>query len=273
MKNSPKLAMYDFGKTTLNACQFDLRFSYFTYVPSDYDPEGDQIYNLAVIVHGTNRPVQEYRDAFIDFAEANQSIILVPVFPAGIAFPGELSSYKFIHYDGIRYDDILFAMMDELAAKYRVRTDKVLMHGFSGGGHFTHRFLYLHPDRLLAASIGAPGRITYLDDTKPWYLGISDFEEKFGVPVRFDLMKQVPVQMIVGGDDVEMEEINDTNDPFWMDGMDAYGKTRVERLKALHKNFADHGIEARLDIVPGVKHEGFKVLEPVKEFFTKSLKK
>src|SRR5690606_4666895 len=106
-----------------------------------------------------------------------------------------------------------------------------LLHGFSGGGHFTHRFYYLHPNRLLGASIGAPGRITYLDDTKKWYVGINNFEETFGVPIRYELMKQVPIHMVVGGEDVEMGEINDKDDPFWMDGFDAYGKTRVERLK------------------------------------------
>lgn len=267
------LTMYDYGKTTLHACQYDLRFSYFAYIPTTYSEDVNKKYPLTVIVHGTNRPVQQYRDAFIEFAEENESIILVPVFPAGIAFPGELSSYKFIRYQGIEYDKILFAMIDELSEKYRIQTEQFLLHGFSGGGHFAHRFLYLHPERLLGVSIGAPGRITYLDEDQPWYIGIADFKEKFGVPIRRDLMKQVPIQMVVGAKDTELAEINDPADPFWMDGFDRYGKTRVERLTALQKNFQENGIHAQLDIVPGVSHQGFKILDEVQAFFTNVLQK
>lgn len=272
-QRTQKLGNYERGKTTLFSCQYDQRFSYFTYIPSNYKENDNTQYPLAVIVHGTDRPAQYYRNAFIDYAESTQSIILAPVFPAGIVSPGELSSYKFIRYEGVRYDDILFAMIDEMSKKYKIKKDKFLLHGFSGGGHFTHRFLYLHPDRLLGASIGAPGRITYIDPNKPWYIGTKDFEKKFGIPLRLELIKQVPIQMVVGSKDIDTEEINDKNDPFWMDGFDQYGKTRVERLKALRDNYESYGISVRFDIVPDVKHEGFKIVEHVKDFFKKTLEK
>lgn len=266
-----ELSIYEYGKTTLFACQYDQRFSYFAYIPSSYQEKEDFEFPLTVIVHGTGRTAQEYRDAFADYAEKMNSIILAPVFPAGIAFPEEVSSYKFIQYDGIHYDDILFAMIDEISDKYRIKKDKFLLHGFSGGGHFTHRFLYLHPERLLGASIGAPGRITYIDSSEPWYVGIKDFEQKFGKPLQLDLVREIPVQMVVGQEDVEIGEINDKNDPFWMDGFDKYGKTRVERLKALRDNYQSNDISVQFDLVPGVKHEGIKVVDHVKQFFTKVL--
>jgi hypothetical protein len=77
------------------ACQYDQRFSYCLYVPESYDEDGDATYPLAVIVHGTTRTAQEYRDRFVDFAERAQCVIMVPLFPCGINEPRELNKYKF----------------------------------------------------------------------------------------------------------------------------------------------------------------------------------
>lgn len=53
------------------------------------------------------------------------------------------------------------------------------MAGFSGGGQFAHRFLYLQLERLHAVSTGAPGRITMLDENWKWPAGIKDVFEVF----------------------------------------------------------------------------------------------
>jgi predicted peptidase len=151
-----KLSYYDFGHTTVYASRLDQRFPYCAYVPDDYEEDGEKTYPLAVIVHGTERGMQAYRDAFADFAEANGVIVLCPLFPANICFPGDLSSYKMLRDGDLHYDAIMLDMIAEMQEKYRIEGDRVMMYGFSGGGHFTHRFLYLHPERLFAASIGAP---------------------------------------------------------------------------------------------------------------------
>src|SRR5699024_2571237 len=109
-QNLDELTDYELGKTTLFACQLDPRFSYYAYIPSKYEEKQIQS-SLVVLIHGTSRPAQQYRDEFVDFAEKTNSIILVPVFPAGIVEPGELSSYKFLRYGGVRYDEILLSMI------------------------------------------------------------------------------------------------------------------------------------------------------------------
>ena len=68
--------------------------------------------------------------------------------------------FKYMREGDIRYDRVLLAMVDEVAQKLETRFDRFMMFGFSGGGHFVHRFFYLHPGRLLAASIGSPGAVT-----------------------------------------------------------------------------------------------------------------
>jgi poly(3-hydroxybutyrate) depolymerase len=266
------LSYYGFGRTTIFACRADQRFSYCLYVPDSYDEEGLQTYPLAVIVHGTNRTAQEYRDAFADWAEATQSIVLAPLFPAGITEPGELSSYKFIRFHDIRFDHLLLAMVDEVAALYRIEAGRFLLHGFSGGGHFAHRFFYLHPERLRGVSIGAPGLVTLLDPERDWWVGVRDIEEQFGKALNLEAMRGVPVQMVIGGEDTDTWEITvEPGGRYWMDGADDAGRTRLDRLAALKASFERAGIAVRHDVVPGVGHNGYAVLEPVKAFFADAL--
>lgn len=267
------LSYYDYGATTLYACQFDHRFSYFLYIPSTYKQNREKRYSLVVLIHGTNRSVQRYRDEFINFAEKEEVIVLVPVFPAGITEPDDLSSYKFIKSHGIRYDHVLLEMIEELNKKYRINKDTFLLYGFSGGAQFVHRFYYLYPGRLKAISIGAPGRITYLDAKKEWYLGVRNFKQEFNQDIDFESLKKVPVQMVVGENDTDTWEINDKNDPYWIDGLDSTGETRIQRLQALKNNYEEHGITVQFDLMPGVKHKGLPLLPAVKAFFSNVLQK
>lgn len=267
-----KLSYYDFGHTTVYASRFDQRFPYCAYVPDDYEEDGEKTYPLAVIVHGTERGMLAYRDAFADFAEANGVIVLCPLFPANICFPGDLSSYKMLRAGDLHYDAVLLDMIAEMQEKYRIEGDRVMMYGFSGGGHFTHRFLYLHPERLLAASIGAPGVVTLLDFDHDFWVGVRDFEKVFGKAVDLEAMRKVAVQMVIGGDDLETWEITIKPDDAWyMPGADLAGATRNDRMRALKRSFEQHGIAVRHDIVPGIAHDDRELIGQVKDFFAETL--
>jgi dienelactone hydrolase len=227
-----------------------------------------------VVIHGTERGAQRYRDEFIAFAESEQCVVLAPLFPASIEVPGDLENYKFIAFCGIRFDRVLLEIVDEVAEKYRIDSERFLIHGFSGGGHFVHRFLYLHPRRVIAASIGAPGMVTLLDDKKPWHLGTSNLEETFGIAADINALRDVRVQMIVGGDDTATWEITvPETSRLYMPGVNDAGETRIERLTSLKESFIAHGIDVQMEIVPGVGHEGWKpaLLDRVKEFFRAAL--
>ena len=267
-----KLSYYDFGHTTVYASRFDQRFPYCAYVPDDYEEDGEKTYPLAVIVHGTERGMLAYRDAFADFAEANGVIVLCPLFPANICFPGDLSSYKMLRAGDLHYDAVLLDMIAEMQEKYRIEGDRVMMYGFSGGGHFTHRFLYLHPERLLAASIGAPGVVTLLDFDHDFWVGVRDFEKVFGKAVDLEAIRKVAVQMVIGGDDLETWEITIKPDDAWyMPGADLAGATRNDRMRALKRSFEQYGIAVRHDIVPGIAHDDRELIGQVKDFFAETL--
>ena len=143
--------------------------------------------------------------------------------------------------------------------------------GYSGGGQFALRFLYLHPHRLEAVSIGAPGNITSLDDNTPWPKGIADAGKKFpDVEINLDQIKTVKfIQVIVGAEDdnptvnkwkawlatelaggVHTEKEDNTS-----------GKaakeltTRLKESTKLHETLKSYGLESTLTLVPNVKHD------------------
>lgn len=269
-----RLSYYDFGATPYFASQMDQRCSYCLYVPRDYDETESREYDLAVIVHGTGRTATQYRDRFAAFAEAHGVIILAPLFPVGLVVPGDLTNYKRIEFHGMRFDLILLSMIDEVRAKYRIRTGGFMMYGYSGGGQFAQRFFMLHPQQLRAVSIGAPGVVTLLNADYDWWVGVRDLEARFGIRPDIEAMRAVSVQTVIGSkDDATWEITIPRESPLWMDGAELQGANRLERIAALADSFEAQGIPVRRDIVPGVAHSPLEMVDPAEAFFTEIVKK
>ncbi len=243
---TPEMRKNLFGDADLNMlwhCPSDPRFHYWVHIPDDYFDDKDEPYPLMVIIHGTGCRVEGYLDAAMKFADENHMAVLAPVFPGGLMIRDDFSSYKLLSCDGIRYDLALLSMIDDMADRYPgVETEKFYLFGHSGGGQFTNRFLFSHPERLAAAAIGAPGRPTFLNDEEDYYWGVKDFKKYFDKDLDLEAVKRVPVQMIVG--ELDTKFIGDS----------PYGTNRLERIKSLKKNFEEHGIYVELEIIPGIEH-------------------
>lgn len=249
----------------LRACRMDQRFSYYLYFPKGFKCESAASYNIAVVVHGTLRTAEKLKDLFVDYANETKTVILAPLFPTGIIEREDIHNYKFIKFHDIRFDDILLDMVDEVRKIFGITQEKFMLHGFSGGGQFSHRMFYLHPERLKAVSIGAPGRATFLDANENWYNGIGDFEEQFGKALNMEELRKVPVLLLIGADDIEI--VDYTNDAKFSKSASKHGKNRVERMESLLKNYLDNGLDARMEKVPGIAHEGLKLVPNVITFF------
>lgn len=225
------------------ACHADPRFSYFIYIPEDVYSSPDDSFHAVVLVHGTTRETDSYRHDYQQWAKEKHLAIIVPQFPAGMIDPDDFNDYKLIRQYGIQYDNILLAMLTEINERFpAVNIKKFFLAGHSGGGQFTHRFFYLHPERLIGVCISAPGRITYLDPNTDFYWGTKNFKEIFGCEPDYEALKQVPVHLLVG--ELDTDHV----------GYTPYGNNRMERIKTLLKNYQEHGISADLQILPGVKH-------------------
>ncbi|MDR7378920.1 putative esterase [Rhodoferax ferrireducens] len=266
-------AIYDLGHSTIFASRSDPRFSYCTYAPPQTGNE-QHPKALVVVVHGTGRAFTEYRDAFAEFAKWNDCIVLCPLFPAGPQGDGNRDGFKFLQEGAIRYDQILLDMVDEVAKKFGADFSRFALFGYSGGGQFVNRFGLLHPDRLWALSIGAPGSVTLLDFNQDWWVGVRDFASQFGQPLNLDALQALPVHMVVGKADIETWEITHRPDgKFFMPGANDAGRTRPERLETLRQSFEAAGVQVHLDLVDNVPHNGLACVDKVQDFFAATLRR
>ncbi|MCW5604281.1 MAG: alpha/beta hydrolase [Burkholderiales bacterium] len=256
------------GATGMFACRSDSRYAYTLYVPRG------GLRCVLVVVHGSRRAFRECRDLHAEFAERHGCVIVAPLFPAGLHVPGDGDGYKFLRDGGVRCDLLLLDMVDEVAARYGVPAARFLLSGFSGGGQFAHRFFYLHPRRLAAVSIGAPGAVTLPDPGRPWWSGISDATRIFGLPVDVGALRAVPVHLVVGAEDLGTERImRKPEDRYWVEGANDAGATRIERLEALGRSLRANGVSVRHEIVPGVGHSFLGVVGRCCDFFDDVLRK
>jgi pimeloyl-ACP methyl ester carboxylesterase len=266
-------ALYLTGETTIIACRHDPRFSFMLYIPQSAWDEPDRELDLLVSVHGTMRLQSLYRGAFSGFGRFNNCVVLAPLFPVGVRGDMEAGGYKYMVEHDIRYDEVLLAMVEQAGELINRQFEKFMLFGFSGGGHFTHRFLYLHPNRLKAVSIGAPGSVTLLDETLDWWPGIRNFQEVFGRGIDFQALKQVKVHMSVGALDTEEWEITFPEDsPKFVPGANSAGRNRNDRLHSLRETMQARGIDVWHDTAPGVPHDMTGVFPYVERFFTDVLK-
>lgn len=221
----------------------------------------------------------------MELADRTGSAVLAPLFPTGVGGdPNETHNYKLLAYAGIRYDLILLAMLDEVAARWPgIETRKVFLVGFSGGGQFALRFFYLHPRRVQAVSVGAPGVVTRLDRGLAWPRGIQGAEDLFGgLSVDVAALSEVAhVQLIVGGDDVGdvgggllqwFRERSGGSDAISQALGSSKLPTRRDALESLNREFHEAGISSSFVVVDGVAHENMKVMPKVIDFLEPLLK-
>jgi dienelactone hydrolase len=261
------LGPYDVGCTAVYALAADPRFSYCLYVPA-------RPMALVVVVHGSPRTFMAFRDRFADFAEANDTMVLCPLFPVGVSGDGNADGYKYLAEPGIRYDRVLLDMVEEVGRRWEVPARRFGLFGFSGGAQFVNRFLLLQPARLWAASIAAPGSVTLVDDRADWWVGVRDLDACFGAALDRETLRRVPVQTLVGGADTETDEI--THRPgrrYWMVGANDAGATRPQRVEALRRSLVEAGVGVVHEVLAGIGHDPWPAIECAKPFLAEMLQR
>lgn len=246
------------------ALRSDPRFSWCMHVPEGF-AKAPEAYRLVVAVHGSSRGVHAYRDGFAAHAERCKWVVLAPLFPVGVLGDGNPDGYKTLIEGDIRYDLVLLAMVEEIGQALGVGFERFGLFGFSGGGQFAHRFLYVHPDRLWGVTVGAPGAVTRIDDGLEYWFGTRDMAAVFGTALNLGAVRKAPIQLLCGQEDLAelkipkaiAEKLKPLGD---------LGRNRVDRMKLLLTNYQDHGLDARLDLLPGVAHEGVRCIDAAAAF-------
>jgi pimeloyl-ACP methyl ester carboxylesterase len=244
------------GRTPFFVAPTEPRCSYCAYVPRSWTPEARM--PVLVAVHGTGRNVGALREGLVPFADRHELIVVTPLFPAGIDDPDDVHNYKTLDANGIRFDLVLLDILEQVRVRWNARVDTVLLCGHSGGGQFAHRFLYLHPERLAAVAVSAPGSVTVLDQSLTWPAGTGDTQQRFGITVDPAAIARVPVLLVIGSDDDGRADLAAMGHP---------GRSRPEELDRLAESLARHRTTVRKVEVPGVGHDAEGTQPPVIDFF------
>ncbi len=264
--------IYRLGKTMSYFCPKDKRFTYRLYVPSQLSQSSAKNCTICVAIHGSLRTPERKVDTWREFAEYMNCLILAPLFTGNVFDDGNNNGYKYIKEKDIRYDQLVINMVNQVAADYGVNGDKFFMTGFSGGGQFCNRFMYLHPEKLKGISIGAPGSVTLLNDTDTWWVGVNGMKKEFGIELNLDNLKKVPIHLVVGEADIATWEntIRDSN-PYYQEGCNKAGKTRIDRLRALRDSLQQHGLNVHYEEAAEASHDYLACASKSKFFFANLL--
>lgn len=134
---------------------------------------------VLVAIHGVERNGKGARDNWVQFAQANQVIVLAPEFDAQ-RFPSRL--FQFGGMQGRDRSQWTFAAIEELFAKVRadegLDTTSYMLFGHSAGAQFVHRFVLMmdqaHFSVAVAANAGSYTLPAYADSgaefSYPWSL-------------------------------------------------------------------------------------------------------
>jgi len=115
--------------------------------------------------------------------------------------------------------------------------------------------MMLHPHRVSAVLIGAPGYVTLLDDSLNGWPDTADFETVFAQPLDTAALARVAVRIIVGNQNLDKAFMSVPPDsPIWAERSDAAGHNRVERAQALAENLRRNGLTVELVLADECRH-------------------
>lgn len=182
-----------------------------------------------------------------------------------------------------RLDLQMLAMLDDLKSKlerYNIETyDSFLIMGFSASGMFTNRFVMMHPERIIAASIGSPGGWPMVPIAKwnnvqlTYPVGIGDFELLFDKTFNLKAFIKVPQFFYIGSEDQ-----NDSvpyRDSFELKEsqivMDHFGKNPISRWPVAKSIYGGITTDSIFITYPGIGHSSKYMRDDVVAFLEKEL--
>ena len=171
-----------------------------------------------------------------DFVEDLKVPLLVPTFPRPdtywkIYMHALDRDTLLTEIEGLERIDLqLIVMIDDATEILSLEginiEDKVLMMGYSASGMFVNRFTFLHPERVRAVAIGAPGGwpiapLGKWNGVKLRYpIGVEDMKELVGKEFNIEAVKSIPLYFYMGD--------QDTNDSVpYQDGYDEEDKQLI----------------------------------------------
>ncbi|MBA2113555.1 hypothetical protein [Bremerella alba] len=232
------------------------------YQPPDFAKDGRVLF----IMHGVGRNADGYRDAWIDIADAQNLLLLVPEF-SDQAYPSSRlyqQGYVLTKQGDLRKRSLWSLMaveriFDHVVHENELRATRYSIYGHSGGGQFVHRMLLLNPNARVELAIAAnAGWYAMPDLTVGYPYGLAGIGANTS-QLRLALGK--PLVVLLGEADTDSNHKQLRSTPEAM----LQGKHRLERGKTFFESgkrlAEDLNVEFhwQLQTVPGVSHSNTKM--------------
>lgn len=200
-------------------------------------------------------------------------VVLMPAFPRpksqAMTYTHALDRDAMLTSDGTlrRLDLQTLAMVDDARARVAalgVQTEaRILMHGHSAAGMFVNRFVMLHPGRVKAASIGAPGGwpiaplVRFAGESLRYPVGVADMPAIGGTSFDSSAVARVPQFHFLGArdenDSVPYDDSYDPADRALV--VKLFGNTPLERWRRAEQIYRQVVPSAEWKLYPDVGHE------------------
>lgn len=216
---------------------------------------------IVFVMHGVNRNADDYRDAWIDIADACGLAIVAPAFDRA-HFPraaGYNLGEPLRENGGASAFDAIEPIFAAVHNALDSTQDGYSIFGHSAGAQFVHRFLMLTPQtRVDRAVVANPGWYTWPERDIAWPYGLADAPR---TPLEPGTIAALPITLLLG------EADNDPRADHLRQTVEARRQgrsrfTRGIRTAALVDRMA---VEAGLDMgwalstVPGVDHDNARM--------------
>ncbi len=256
--------LFVFQDSTLNSGR---SVNVYTYLSENYSSESPVLF----VMHGNGRTAEKYRDAWVNIAEQNNALLLVPEFNRE-QFPLD-QDYNMGHMFKMDSSDKILCKNPETLWSYSLidpifdyviqqtknKSKSYLIYGHSAGSQFVHRFLFFKPEaRVIKAVCANAGWYTMPDFTIGFPYGLK------GTQCTPEYLKKVfskPVTILLGDQDTDPNHPQLRRTPQAM----KQGKHRFERghnfFNACKKMADSLGVPFKWDlkIVPGIAHSNAKM--------------
>lgn len=254
---------------------------FYAYVPLSTPEEPE----IVVLIHGTpakNKPAeataQLYTENWLDFAEANGYILIVPAFNqenfSSLIGDHAMGGYRGLFGREIAADEWVLRLVKAHQQTYGAPDRQFYLYGHSAGGQFVGRFLMTHPELIKRAVISAAATYPQPNTDVAWPFGMGELKASIEwdedtvnqVDIVPDKQKwlaatQVPLTVIVG--------LNDITEVPSLPGQK--GKTRFVIARNWLKDMAlfaeENGLESRfqIEIIPGKGHSMYGLISYTQE--------
>jgi hypothetical protein len=154
--------------------------TFFLRLPSRYEAAGGSKMPLLVLNPSLNHGGAEYlleSNAWARFADEYGICLLIPEFVFGNERPGGGLEYQQV---ALWSGKTLLEAIKWIGDKYPVSTDRILIHGYGGGGNFVSGFVRWAPERCIAASLSSFGN---QDTSADGCINMKPFSEIRSLPI------------------------------------------------------------------------------------------